>query len=166
MKITIIVIGLICMLMVVPTQVLVKAYTVIEFAVADRPLQYQNVTYSIDDRRLFEEYEWLQFNEYFCCNAKSTILPDGVGTAWDDPEVRAQEFDPRQALDDEYDGGLLTVINRTLEPGTPVEMCVSYDANLTHCEHTAVADKGLYSDLILQVDVDAEKQQSEFRDAN
>lgn len=65
----------------------------------------------------------------------------------------------------QYDGGLLTVINRTLEPGTPVEMCVSYDANLTRCEYTAVADKGFYSDRILQVDVDAEKQQSRFRGA-
>jgi hypothetical protein len=74
----------------------------------------------------------------------------------------AQEFEPNETL---HDGGLLTVINRTLEPGTPVEMCVSYDANLTRCEYTAVADKGFYSDLILQVDVDAEKQQSRFRGA-
>ena len=44
-------------LVLVPTQV--YAYTVIEFAIADKPLQYQNVTYTIEDRRLFEEYEWL-----------------------------------------------------------------------------------------------------------
>ena len=146
-------------LVLVPTQV--YAYTIIEFAIADKPLQYQNVTYTIEDRRLFEEYEWLQFTVEYCCNAaKYSKLPDGVAAAWDDPEVRAQEFEPLRAIDNDYDGGMFTVINRTIEPGTPVEMCVSYDnnENLTRCEDTAVADRWGYSSLILQADIDAENK--------
>lgn len=59
-------------------------------------------------------------------------------------------------------GGMFKVINQTIEPGTLVEMCVSYDnnKNLTRCEDTATADHPLGSYLMLQVDIDAEDVES------
>ena len=143
-------------LVLVPTQV--YAYTIIEFAVADPPTTYNNVTFTIEDQRLNEEYVWLQFSadvpkDGLCCYAKYASLPDGVAEAWDDPQVQAEEFEPNRALDE---GGWFTAINRTIEPGTPLKMCVSYDNN-EKCEYTAVRDEGEYSVAILQVDVDAAK---------
>lgn len=150
-------------LLVVPTQA--YAYTVIEFAVADPPTTYNNVTYTIEDQRLSEEYEWLQFTVDYCCNAAEYAkLPDGVAEALDDPVVRAYNPEPLRAIDTDYDGGMFTVINRTIEPGIFVVMCVSYDnnKNLTRCEDTAVADRGLGSYLMLQVDMDAEVNASKI----
>jgi hypothetical protein len=147
-------------LVVMPSQT--YAYTLIEFAVVDPPTTYSNVTYTIEDRRLDEEYEWLQFGVDYCCvAAEHAKLPDGVAIAgWDDPIVQAYDAEPLRAIDSDYDGGLFTVINQTIEPGTPIEMCISYDKNknLTRCELTAVADHSLGSYLILQVDIDAPKE--------
>jgi hypothetical protein len=137
-------------LLIIPSQV--YAYTIIEFAIADRPQQYQNVTYTIKDWRLDEEYEWLHF---FGNPGTYSKVPAGVSTAYDDPEVRAAEYEPE--FDSPYNDGYFTIIDKTLEPGAPVEMCVAYDnnENLTRCEYTAAANEGGYSVLNLQADVDA-----------
>jgi hypothetical protein len=149
-KPTLIAIALIAIfaILLIPTQV--NAYTIIEFGVADRPQQYNNVTFTIEDYRLAKNYKWIEIN-----NEKYAQLPPGVSEAWNDPVVRAAEYEPEFAVP--YDGGYFVIINDTLEPGSPVEMCVSYDnnENMTRCEYTAVADEGGYSVLHLQVDVDS-----------
>lgn len=146
-------------LVLVPTQV--YAYTIVEFAIADRPVQSQNVTFTIEDLRLHEEYKWIQFNRNYEIGAGVSQTfsqrPDGVGTAYDDPVVNAEEYEPQYPSP--YDNGFFTIINKTLEPGTPLTMCVSYNNNdnMTRCEYTAVADEGAYSVVNLQADVDAAK---------
>lgn len=99
-----------------------------------------------------------------CCHVDYAKLPDGVAEAWDEREVRVHDPDPRRILDPDYGSGWFTVINRTLEPGTPVEMCVSYNnnENTTRCEDTAVAQQlwaSGFTSLIVQVDIDAPQSQ-------
>ena len=103
-----------------------------------------------------EKYEWLDFPSDLGEYAK---LPAGVATAWDDPEIRAAEYEPDHRPP--YDSGDFNLIETTLDPGNHVGMCVSDDnnKNLTRCEYNAVADEGRYSVLHLHADVDASNEE-------
>lgn len=86
--------------------------------------------------RIDEEYVWLELAN----RERFAKLPEGVGSAWNDPEVRAAELEP--SANRPYDEFTrMFVINKTMEPGTNLNMYVGFDnnKNLTRCEYEAIA---------------------------
>jgi hypothetical protein len=131
------------------------AVTVLEFATADPPAVWNNVTLIADAFEIDEQYKWLAFDDWKLGTYSN--LPDGVANAWNDPYVI--ENDPDPASDPPYDDlGWIFVINKIIQPGTSLKMCMQFDNNSTlqRCEYEAVATdlKGYpyFPGAILEVD--------------
>lgn len=69
-----------------------------------------------------------------------------------DPEIKYK--DPEGMASHYFTHSWHFVINKTLEPGTPLMMCVKYhdDFDQRKCENEAVA-KGYYNSATLEVDM-------------
>ena len=125
------------------------AFTSFEFQTANVPERYDNITYTVYDTNLDEEYVWLEFNG---SSDDYTKFPTGVAEAGNDPRYQALELE--NDLDRGFDRSRGFVINKTMEPGTPIRMCVQYDQSVQHphersilreCEFEGIVDKGGWS---------------------
>lgn len=111
------------------------AFTSFEFQTANIP-PHDNVTYTVHDLRLGEDYVWLDLN-----GTLFTKFPAGVAEASNDPEVIALDLDLN--LDRGFDRSVGFDINKTLTPGTLIKMCVEYDNSVRECEDEGVIGAGL-----------------------
>jgi hypothetical protein len=89
------------------------AYTIFEFQVANSPFSYNNITYTIIDHASNDTYMWYEGDE------KYSQL-SGARDAMHDDDILDLEAD----LDTAYTFATFFAIDRTLEPGTPLTMCV------------------------------------------
>jgi hypothetical protein len=121
----------------------VQAYTIFEFQVANHPYEYDNATYTIIDRAADDEYKWFEVGD------KQYSQLSGARDALHDPEIIELEAD----LDMVFTYATFFAIDRTLEPGTPLSMCIKFDNN-EKCEQEAIADfKHFYNSAMLEVDM-------------
>ena len=119
------------------------AYTFFEFQIRNEPLIYDHIIYSARDQTTGDEYKWLEFR-----HGETYSQLEGARDALHDPQI---EYDEPEVYPSNQDGNAaLFIIDRTLKPGTPLTMCVSYNNNEI-CEFQAVA-KGYYNQAVLEVD--------------
>jgi hypothetical protein len=121
------------------------AYTLFEYHIANDPYPFQNLTYSARNQLTDDKYEWIELD------GKIISRLEGARDASLDPEV--VDLEPASCCG--YGTYALFVIDRTLEPGTPLTMCVSYD-NIEKCEQESIA-KGTHNIAVLEVDFYANK---------
>ena len=110
------------------------AYTFFEFRMVDAP---DNVTYSAKDTLTGIEYIWKEIDGEIYSQ-----LP-GTRNAMDDPEIAYNE--PEASMTGPANSATLFIIGKTLEPGTPLTMCVN-----DNCEEEAVSKRHW---VVLEVDM-------------
>ena len=127
----------------------VQAYTIFEFQVANYPHGHDNATFTIHDYANDDVYTWFEADD----ERRSQL--SGAHDARHDDIITELEAD----TDPMYTFATFFVIDRTLEPGTPVMMCVSFDNNEI-CEEEAIADyEHFYNSAMLEVDMNTTNTQ-------
>jgi hypothetical protein len=118
------------------------AYTIFEFQVANSPFGYDNITYTITDHASNDTYMWFEGD-------KEYSKLSGARDAMHDDDILDLEAD----TDATYPFATFFAIDRTLEPGIPLTMCIKFDNNEI-CEQEAIAKyKYFYNSAMLEVDM-------------
>ena len=107
-----------------------QAYTFFEFRTVDIP---DNATFSARNTLTGDEYIWKEIGD----ETYSELA--GACDAAGDPEIEYNE--PEPTTTGPFNSARLFIIDKTLEPGTPLDMCVN-----DNCEEEAV---GKYNYAIL-----------------
>ena len=119
-----------------------QAYTFFEFRIANAP---SNITYSARNTLTGEDYIWKEID------GETYYQLPGARNAAGDPEIEYNEPEPSTL--GPWNAARLFIIDKTLEPGTPLDMCVN-----DNCEEEAV-NKHNYA--VLEVDMRTTDTQTE-----